>query len=48
MAKRGWEPEKIIRVRERLLTWYQRSRRDLPWRRSRNPYSIWVSEIMLQ
>lgn len=31
-----------------LLNWYQRSKRDLPWRRSRNPYHIWVSEIMLQ
>lgn len=31
-----------------LLRWYQKERRDLPWRRSRNPYHIWVSEIMLQ
>jgi A/G-specific adenine glycosylase len=31
-----------------LLSWYQKERRDLPWRRSRNPYHIWVSEIMLQ
>lgn len=31
-----------------LLGWYQKERRDLPWRRSRNPYHIWVSEIMLQ
>jgi A/G-specific adenine glycosylase len=34
--------------RRQLLAWYERSRRDLPWRRSRDPYSIWVSEIMLQ
>jgi A/G-specific adenine glycosylase len=40
--------EKIARVRRRLLEWYERSRRDLPWRRSRDPYAIWVSEIMLQ
>ena len=32
----------------RLLDWYRRNRRDLPWRRSRDPYRIWVSEIMLQ
>jgi A/G-specific adenine glycosylase len=32
----------------RLLAWYRRSRRDLPWRRTRNPYHILVSEIMLQ
>jgi A/G-specific adenine glycosylase len=31
-----------------LLKWYKRERRDLPWRRSKNPYHIWVSEIMLQ
>jgi len=30
------------------LTWYAREQRDLPWRRSRDPYAIWVSEIMLQ
>jgi A/G-specific adenine glycosylase len=32
----------------RLLTWYRRHRRDLPWRRTRDPYRILVSEIMLQ
>jgi A/G-specific adenine glycosylase len=31
-----------------LLRWYQESRRDLPWRSSREPYRIWLSEIMLQ
>lgn len=31
-----------------LLSWYERSKRDLPWRRHRDPYYIWVSEIMLQ
>lgn len=31
-----------------LLAWYRRGHRDLPWRRSRDPYYIWVSEIMLQ
>lgn len=48
MATRQWEAEKIERVRARLLEWYERSRRDLPWRRTRSPYAIWVSEIMLQ
>ncbi len=42
------DAEKIVRVRGRLLEWYERSRRDLPWRRTRDPYAIWVSEIMLQ
>jgi len=32
----------------RLLRWYSRHKRDLPWRRTRDPYKIWVSEIMLQ
>ncbi|MEM1032701.1 MAG: A/G-specific adenine glycosylase [Myxococcota bacterium] len=32
----------------RLTEWYRRHRRDLPWRRTRDPYAIWVSEIMLQ
>ena len=31
-----------------LLEWYQLNKRDLPWRRTKDPYSIWVSEIMLQ
>ena len=35
-------------IRRRLLDWYRRHRRDLPWRRTRDPYAIWVSEVMLQ
>ena len=35
-------------LRRTLLRWYDTNRRDLPWRRNRNPYSVWVSEIMLQ
>ncbi len=35
-------------ARQRLLRWYRRHRRDLPWRRTQDPYRIWVSEIMLQ
>ncbi len=31
-----------------LLAWYSREKRDLPWRRTRDPYRIWVSEAMLQ
>jgi A/G-specific adenine glycosylase len=33
---------------ERLLAWYRGGHRDLPWRRTRDPYAIWISEIMLQ
>jgi A/G-specific adenine glycosylase len=31
-----------------LLAWYRKTARDLPWRRSRDPYRVWISEIMLQ
>jgi len=31
-----------------LIAWFDRHRRDLPWRRSRDPYRIWLSEVMLQ
>ena len=34
--------------RRRLLSWYAKHRRDLPWRRSSDPYHVWISEIMLQ
>jgi A/G-specific adenine glycosylase len=36
------------RVRRRLLAWFEAARRDLPWRHTRDPYRIWVSEVMLQ
>lgn len=35
-------------LRGRLLNWYAREARDLPWRGTRDPYRVWVSEIMLQ
>ena len=35
-------------MREELLRWFAASRRDLPWRRTRDPYAILVSEVMLQ
>ncbi|MEL6816864.1 MAG: A/G-specific adenine glycosylase, partial [Cyanobacteria bacterium J06598_3] len=37
-----------VLLRKRLLAWYASQGRDLPWRRTRNPYEIWISEIMLQ
>jgi len=36
------------KFQKRLLSWYDRNCRDLPWRRDRDPYRVWVSEIMLQ
>jgi len=35
-------------LHEKLLEWYRAHGRDLPWRRSKDPYAIWISEIMLQ
>jgi A/G-specific adenine glycosylase len=32
----------------KLLQWYQQNKRDLPWRRDKDPYRIWISEVMLQ
>jgi A/G-specific adenine glycosylase len=36
------------RFRNKLLAWYEAHRRDLPWRLNRDPYRVWLSEIMLQ
>jgi A/G-specific adenine glycosylase len=41
-------PEHWAELRHRLLTWYRQQGRDLPWRQTRDPYAIWISEIMLQ
>src|SRR3974390_475511 len=38
----------LTRFRKKLLAWFAESRRDLPWRRTKDPYRIWLSEIMLQ
>ncbi len=42
-------PGPVVRaLHRRLLAWYARERRDLPWRRTRDPYAVWLSEVMLQ
>jgi A/G-specific adenine glycosylase len=38
----------LVAFRKQLLTWFQQFQRDLPWRRTKDPYRIWISEIMLQ
>ena len=40
--------DRIGELRARLLAWYRENKRDLPWRRTRDPYAIWLSEVMLQ
>ena len=43
-----WSDDKIEAFQKTLLDWYDANKRDLPWRRTSNPYYIWISEIMLQ
>src|SRR5690606_38949400 len=47
-GRRARLPRMMAEVASALAAWYQRDARDLPWRRTRDPYAIWVSEIMLQ
>ena len=42
------ESASVRKIRDALLRWYDRAGRDLPWRRTSDPYRIWVSEVMLQ
>lgn len=41
-------PPAASKLRSRLLSWYRTHGRDLPWRGTQEPYSVWVSEVMLQ
>ncbi len=41
-------PERARALSGALVRWFRAANRDLPWRRTRDPYAIWVSEIMLQ
>ncbi len=47
-AARVPSPTEARSLRRTLLAWFDRARRDLPWRRARDPYAIWISEVMLQ
>ena len=44
----GMSAHEIVALRDRLLEWFHKFQRDLPWRRNKDPYCIWLSEIMLQ
>jgi len=45
----GWGNSKVRKnIQKRLLRWFEKNERDLPWRKTTDPYAIWVSEIMLQ
>lgn len=40
--------ERLSAFRGRLVAWFQKNQRDLPWRRRRDAYAVWLSEVMLQ
>ena len=46
--KKALRGRSLANFQKNLLGWFRRHRRDLPWRASRDPYRIWVAEIMLQ
>lgn len=48
MVRPKSELRDAARLRTQLLSWYDAHQRDLPWRRTRDPYAIWISEVMLQ
>jgi len=41
-------PEEILLFRDQLLEWFNTHQRQLPWRQTKDPYRIWISEVMLQ
>lgn len=45
---KNWSTEQTKEFQEEFVTWYEREKRNLPWRYNRDPYRIWISEIMLQ
>lgn len=47
-ASRSAAARRLPRVEQALLAWHERTARDLPWRRRRDPYAVLVSEVMLQ
>jgi A/G-specific adenine glycosylase len=48
MPRQNREIAQIPALRRQLVDWYEKNQRDLPWRAGKEPYAIWVSEIMLQ
>jgi A/G-specific adenine glycosylase len=47
-AEPDFSPGQLLALQRKLLAWFGSHQRDLPWRRDRDPYHIWVSEVMLQ
>ncbi|WP_459904743.1 A/G-specific adenine glycosylase [Enterococcus thailandicus] len=44
----NWSTEQTKEFQEEFVEWYEREKRNLPWRYNHDPYRIWISEIMLQ
>ncbi len=42
------EEQVLIAMFEALIPWYEAHKRELPWRQDKEPYHVWLSEIMLQ
>ena len=45
---RGGTMKDLKEIVEPLIRWFRENKRDLPWRQTKDPYAVWVSEIMLQ
>src|SRR5438034_292824 len=48
MEIKNWNIEILGSSENHIIKWYQQNKRDLPWRNSKDPYKIWLSEIILQ
>ena len=48
MENKNFEKIDIHGFQQDLISWFKQEKRDLPWRKDRDPYKVWVSEIMLQ
>jgi A/G-specific adenine glycosylase len=46
--KANLSPPQLKNFQKRLLRWFRAHKRDLPWRASRDPYRVWIAEVMLQ
>jgi A/G-specific adenine glycosylase len=46
--KANLSPSQLKNFQKRLLRWFRAHKRDLPWRASRDPYRVWIAEVMLQ
>ena len=47
-AKYEHKTDALLSDHKRLVQWYKKNRRSLPWRENKDPYRIWLSEVMLQ